>query len=140
MSLADAQNRVGYTIRLPSDLGEPDEVYLRRVAAGKWLPCSISRARGYQKRGNRRGSVLMQFPADAPVGDISKRISQGMASMLDVAINGNPGFWISGETELVNDQKFVCWLAGSGSAFGQRVDLGSRRDDLSPGNCIDHVR
>jgi hypothetical protein len=50
------------------------------------------------------GAVLMQFPADAPVGDISKRISQGMASMLDVAINGNPGFWISGETELVIDQ------------------------------------
>jgi hypothetical protein len=104
MTLAEAQARVGYTIKLPATLGEPDEVYLRQVAAGQMVTL-LYQARASLPEASETGvgALLMQFPADSPVGDLAKRISQGMGSMLDVSINGNPGLWITGQTELVID-------------------------------------
>jgi hypothetical protein len=104
MTLAEAQARVGYAIKLPATLGEPDEVYLRQVAAGQMVTL-LYQARADLPEASETGvgALLMQFPADSKIGDIAKRVSRGMGSMLDVSVNGNPGLWITGETELVID-------------------------------------
>jgi hypothetical protein len=104
MTLAEAQAQVGYVIRVPATLGEPDEVYLRRVAAGQMVTLLYRPREGLpEARETGVGALLMQFPADSEIGDIGKWISRGAGSTMDVTVNGNPGLWITGETELVID-------------------------------------
>jgi hypothetical protein len=105
MALSEAQSRVDYVIQIPAELGPPDEVYLRQLASGPMVSL-LYRPRPDlpEARETGVGALLMQFPAESDTGDIAKRVSLGTGYVTQVDVGGNPGYWVSGQTELVIDQ------------------------------------
>ena len=105
MTLAEAQSRIDYVIQIPAELGPPDEVYLRQLASGPMVSL-LYRPRPDlpEARETGVGALLMQFPAESDTGDIAKWVSLGMGYVTEVDISGHPGYWVTGQTELVIDQ------------------------------------
>jgi hypothetical protein len=105
MTLTEAQSRIDYVIQIPTALGAPDEVYLRQLTSGPMVSL-LYRPRSDlpEARETGVGALLMQFPAESDTGDIAKRVSLGMGYVTEVDINGHPGYWVTGQTELVIDQ------------------------------------
>lgn len=105
MTLAEAQSRTDYVIQVPTELGPPDEVYVRQVSAGPMVTL-LYRAREGLPAATETGvgALLMQFPISSEAGDIAKRVSLGMGSVSEVRISDTFGYWITGASELVIDQ------------------------------------
>jgi hypothetical protein len=105
MTLAEAQSRVGYVIKVPAALGPPDEVYLRPLEAGPMVTL-LYRPRLDLPEAEETGvgALLMQFPATSDVDQIVKRVTMGTGSMLRVPVNGVTGYWVMGSSELIISQ------------------------------------
>lgn len=102
VSLADAQTQAPYAIQLPADLGLPDEIYLRQLSAGPMVSLLYRPRPGLPEAAETGvGAILMQFPADAHPADLSKRITMGMGSVVEVDVGGTDGYWITGFSEFV---------------------------------------
>ncbi len=105
MTLEEAQSRVGYVIQVPAELGPPDEVYLRRLAAGPMVTL-LYRPRPELPEAEETGvgALRMQFPATSDIDQIVKRVTMGTGSVIGVTIDGANGFWVMGSSELVISQ------------------------------------
>ena len=105
MTLEEAQSRVGYVIQVPAELGPPDEVYLRRLAAGPMVTLLYRPRPGLPEAEETGvGALLMQFPATSDIDQIVKRVTMGTGSVISVMIDGANGFWVMGSSELVISQ------------------------------------
>jgi hypothetical protein len=131
VTLAEAQARVGYVIHIPAELGPPDEVYLRQVSAGPMVTL-LYRARDGLPAASETGvgALLMQFPAVSETTDLVKMVTGGMGDIHGVQINGNAGFWVTGETTLVINQDPSATFTGSTRRPSADV-LIWEQDDLS---------
>ena len=89
MTLAEAQSRVSYVIQVPAELGPPDEVYLRQLAAGPMVTL-LYRPRPDLPEAEETGvgALLMQFPATSDIEQIVKRVTMGTGSVIGVTIDG----------------------------------------------------
>lgn len=105
MSLDTAQAQVDYPIQIPAELGAPDEVFVRQIDNGQMvtllyypredLPNTVE---------SGVGALLMQFPASDDPGSLAKRVFMGIGRVIDVDVNGETAFWVTGETQMVLDQ------------------------------------
>lgn len=109
VSLAHAQSEVPYTIRQPSLLGEPDEVYLGQpqeyveptdhpddvvhlvYSARPDLPATAETGVGL---------LLTQFQGTDAAPEFGKGIPDG-TDIVAVRVNGKPGYWIEGEPHVL---------------------------------------
>jgi hypothetical protein len=102
VTLAEAQARAGYPIRIPAVLGPPDEVYLRQLSAGPMVTLLYRSRPGLPEASETGvGALLMQFPATGEVEQIVKRVMMGSGSMIAARIDSVTGFWVTGSTELI---------------------------------------
>lgn len=97
LSLAEAQRQVDFPIGIPSDLGNPDEVYLRRLSDGTLMVSLL-----YQPRPDLpetaetgAGALIMQFETKQPVSLLGKQISEG-EQLSFVNVDGKDAVWING--------------------------------------------
>ncbi len=121
VTLAEAQAAVPYEIHVPtrSDLGEPDEVYLRTMPDGNQMVSFIYLpAPGLPETEETGvGALLMQFEARDNVEYLAKQVSEGNASF-GIRVNGHPGVWIGGSHNLtlLPDPSRGCCAEGTRSA------------------------
>jgi hypothetical protein len=114
VTLAEAQTRAGYPIRIPAELGPPDEVYLRQLAAGPMVTLLYRPRPGLPEASETGvGALLMQFPATTGTDQIAKRVTMGSGSMIGARVNGVTGYWVTGSSELVIAQDPTAGFAES---------------------------
>jgi hypothetical protein len=98
VTLATAQSRVGYRIRIPGKSGfqVPDEVYLNPQVSGGQVTL-LYRARPGLPAASFTGAglLLTEFPGRTDRQSMEKAIGGG-TNLLRVEVHGQPGFWISG--------------------------------------------
>ena len=104
MSLPQARDAVAFDVKVPAALGRPDSVWLDTGVGGGQV------ALGYESStdlpaapGTDLGALVTQFP-DAEVSDIAlKKVtgSQPGTTFESVTVEGDQGFWVSGEPHLI---------------------------------------
>jgi len=104
MSLPQARDAVAFDVKVPAALGRPDSVWLDTGVSGGQV------ALGYESftdlpaaPGTDLGALVTQFP-DAEVSDIAlKKVtgSQPGTTFEPVTVEGDQGFWVSGEPHLI---------------------------------------
>lgn len=101
-TLAGAQASVPYVIQLPAALGAPDEVYLRQLSAGPMVSL-LYRPRPDLPEAAETGvgAILMQFPASSHPADLSKRITAGMGTVVEIEFSDGTGYWVTGKSEFM---------------------------------------
>lgn len=97
VSLDEAQQLVDVPIGIPADLGNPDEVYLRRLSDGTRMISLLYHPRpGLPETAETgAGALIMQFATRQPVTYLGKQIAEGnQLSFVDV--RGQDAIWIEG--------------------------------------------
>jgi hypothetical protein len=97
LSLDEAQRLVDFPIGIPMALGNPDEVYLRRLSGGKLMVSLLYRPRPdlTETAQTGAGALIMQFESAQPVTYLGKQIAEGnQLSFADV--DGRDAVWIDG--------------------------------------------
>jgi hypothetical protein len=96
-TLEDARHQVGWKVTVPSDLGRPDAVYVRRRPPTEGQVSLVySTAPGIPVSGLTGVSVLIS-EARGSVNEayFEKLVAQG-TTIEDVSVGGRQGYWISG--------------------------------------------
>jgi hypothetical protein len=103
-SLARAQDSIAFEVRIPAALGRPDSVWLdTRVAGGQVALAYDASPDLPAAPGTNLGALVTQFP-DAQVSDQAlKKVtgSQPGTTFEPVTVEGQQGFWISGEPHVI---------------------------------------
>ncbi|HEX9123573.1 MAG TPA: hypothetical protein VF984_09485 [Actinomycetota bacterium] len=101
VTVARAQGLAGFAIRIPGDLGPPDEIHVidtsfaRRVVVLAWRPGAGLPVIG----GTPWGSLLMELPSDR--GPLAYKDLAGQNRLDPVQVDGAHGSWIEGPHDLV---------------------------------------
>ncbi|HYM50556.1 MAG TPA: hypothetical protein VET65_08265 [Candidatus Limnocylindrales bacterium] len=100
VTLAQAQAAVDYHVLVPASLGAPDQLYLvdtaRRAVALVYLP----RPGLPQAAQTGVGALIIEFPGRTDSNFLFKMVGQD-ATIEEVPVNGQPGFWISGKPHAI---------------------------------------
>ena len=101
-SLVEAQAAIPYPIKVPTALGEPDEVYVRPVSEGLMVALLYRTRPGLPAAAETGvGALFMQFPAGPDSADIAKKVLLGQGALTEVTVDGELGYWVTGASELV---------------------------------------
>jgi hypothetical protein len=97
LSLVEAQRLVDFPIGVPAHLGDPDEVYLRRLSDGTLMVSLLYQPRpGLPETAETgAGALIMQFETKQPVMYLGKQISEG-EQLSFVEVHGRDAVWIDG--------------------------------------------
>jgi hypothetical protein len=143
-SLADASKQVGFTVRAPTALGEPDAIY---VESGAGRVTLVYRTPGAGQRAGIPESpvlpgvsaVVVELKGSFEPSLLGKVVGPG-TTMENVVVNGQPGVWLAGQPHLVfyretsgNIQQETLRLAGNTlvwneSGLAYRVEAPISRD------------
>lgn len=101
VSLARARDLSPYSIGVPSELGAPDEVYVRQLPDGNRMVSFLYRPRPTlpETAETGAGALLMQFDSSQPLNYLGKQISDGY-QMQPSMVHGSEAIWIDGAHEL----------------------------------------
>jgi hypothetical protein len=98
VTLAEARDRAEFDVRIPAELGPPDEVFFDdRLPGGRvtfgYTGEPVSEHTGYRL-------LLSQFRGSIDEPNIRKTIGEG-GTVQPVTIDGEPGFWLGGEDHVL---------------------------------------
>jgi hypothetical protein len=96
VSLDEAAGRVDFDLRVPSELGEPDEVYVKRDLVTVFVSMAW-RANDDLPRATSTGvgALLTEFRSDVEV-DFIKKLIGGGTELTRVTVDGTDAFWVKG--------------------------------------------
>jgi hypothetical protein len=101
VTFEEAQGHVGFDLKVPSRLGEPDDVYLNRYAPGGEVTFVYEPREGLPEAAESGvGALLTQFEGDNEVPAIKKKFADGDTGVIPVTVGDAPGFWIDGAHHL----------------------------------------
>ncbi|TMK87088.1 MAG: hypothetical protein E6G44_00970 [Actinobacteria bacterium] len=102
VTLAEAQMRVPFRILIPAELGSPDEVYVRTGFVADQVILLYRARPGLPKAYfTGAGLLLTEFQARIDRQFIEKKLIYEGSSLETVKVNGDPGYWISGNPHVV---------------------------------------
>jgi hypothetical protein len=97
VTLAEAKSRAGFPLRVPSDLGEPDDVYLESSASGAQVTLVYTSRSGIpQSPVAGVSAIVVEFAGALDQNVMGKAVGPG-TTLERVTVNGGPGFWLAGE-------------------------------------------
>ncbi len=99
VTLADARARVSFALKVPADLGEPDEVYVQRTGATDSVTLVYLAAPGRPDPSAAVpgvSAVVVELRAAFDDSIIGKGLGPG-TTVEHVTVNGAPGDWIQGQ-------------------------------------------
>ena len=143
-SLADASRQVGFTVRAPTALGQPDAIY---VESGPARVTLVYRTPGAGQRAGIPESpvvpgvsaVVVELNAMFDPNLLGKVVGPG-TTMENVVVNGRPGVWLAGQPHQVfyreangNIQQETLRLAGNtliwdDAGIAYRIEAALSRD------------
>ncbi|MGH2697709.1 MAG: hypothetical protein ACRDJL_00740 [Actinomycetota bacterium] len=104
LSLAEANESVEFEVRVPTALGEPDQVFLDTGVPGGQVALAYEATGELPAApGTNLGALLTQFP-DAEVAETALKKVTGSdpgTAFEPVIVDNRRGFWISGEPHLI---------------------------------------
>ena len=119
-SLARAQESVAFEVRLPAALGRPDSVWLDTGVAGGQVALAYEASPSLPAApGTNLGALVTQF-SDGQVSEVAlKKVigSQPGTIYEPVTVEGQQGFWISGEPHV------IAYLEADGDIRNETVRL-----------------
>jgi hypothetical protein len=103
-TLAAAQSKVSWHIRVPASLGQPDEVYLMLPADGGPAGGEVSlvyKARpGFKTSGQTGVAILItEVGGTVDANYFGKMLGPG-TTLEEVTVNGHKGYWIAGQPHI----------------------------------------
>jgi hypothetical protein len=102
VSLAEARESVDYEVRVPTALGEPDEVFLDTGVEGGQVALAYEATSELPASpGTDLGALLTQFPEAEVAETALKKLTSEGTTFEPVTVGGEPGFWISGEPHVI---------------------------------------
>jgi hypothetical protein len=119
-SLARAQESVAFEVRLPSALGQPDSVWLDAGVAGGQVALAYEASSNLPAAPGTNLGALVTLFSDAQVSEIAlKKVtgSQPGTTYEPVTVEGQQGFWISGEPHV------IAYLEADGDIRNETVRL-----------------
>jgi hypothetical protein len=118
-TMADAESALSFNIAVATALGAPDAVYVANGIPGGEVALAYTPRPGIPLvRQTGLGVLITEFRGDLIPGFITKGIGEGTTAE-EVSVNGDAGWWISGEPHLVivqvagNDQTEMLRLAAN---------------------------
>ncbi|HZP96076.1 MAG TPA: hypothetical protein VFC31_07065 [Candidatus Limnocylindria bacterium] len=99
VTLADARGRVSFPIRVPADLGEPDEVYVERVGTSDHVTLVYLAAPGRPAPSAAMpdvAAVVVELRGGFDEAFLGKGVGPG-TRVEPVTVNGAAGSWIEGQ-------------------------------------------
>jgi hypothetical protein len=100
-TMADAQSRVSFTIAVPVDLGTPDGVYVDTGVPGGAVALAYTpRPEIPAVKETGLGVLITEFRGDLIPGFLTKEVGPS-TKVEETSVNGDPGWWISGEPHYV---------------------------------------
>lgn len=100
-TLTDAQSKVGFTIEVPAELGEPDAVYVVSSIPGGEVALAYTPRPGIPLvKQTELGVLVTEFRGDLNPGFIMKGIGDGTTAE-EVSVHGDPGWWIAGQPHMI---------------------------------------
>jgi hypothetical protein len=100
-TLADAQSAASFTIAVPTELGTPDAVYVTSGIPGGEVALAYTPRPGIPLvKQTGLGVLVTEFRGDLIPGFITKGVGAGTTAA-EVSVNGDAGWWISGEPHMV---------------------------------------
>jgi hypothetical protein len=100
-TMADAQSKVSFTIAVPSQLGEPDAVYVvTGIPGGEVALAYAPRAGIPLVKQTGLGVLVTEFRGDLVPGYITKSLGEGTTAE-EVSVHGDPGWWIAGQPHMI---------------------------------------
>jgi hypothetical protein len=97
----EAEDYVGFDLKVPERLGDPDDIYLNRYAPGGEVTFVYEpRASLPEAAESGVGALFTQFEGDNEVPSIKKKFASGDASVIPVTVGNESGFWIDGAHHL----------------------------------------
>ena len=100
--MSEATEAIPFQITLPELLGDPGGLYVRELPAGN-LMLSASYAPGPdlpEAAETGVGLLLMQFTSSSGAPSLIKGVTEDYSTLAEVEINGQPGFWVEGASQL----------------------------------------
>jgi hypothetical protein len=94
VGLQDARNQAAFRVRIPAELGRPDQVFLEPTTAGRrvWL---VYRARPGLPAAEETGVGLLVTEFQGDVGEfLIKKVEAEGAAVMPVDVEGNQGFFV----------------------------------------------
>jgi hypothetical protein len=103
-SLIDAAANVDFEIGVPTELGDPDEVYVKQLGLGTSMVSLVYAPRpGIPEAAETHvGVLLSEFRARIDRAVLEKSLFEGATAVEEVDVNGHLGFWIEGRPHVVN--------------------------------------
>jgi hypothetical protein len=100
-TMADAQSAVTFTIGVPADLGAPDAVYVDGDVPGGEVALAYTPRPGIPLvKQTGLGALVTEFRGDLIPGFLTKEVGPS-TTLEETSVNGDPGWWIAGESHLV---------------------------------------
>jgi hypothetical protein len=100
-TMADAQSKVGFTIAVPAELGEPDAVYVVSAIPGGEISLAYTSRPGIPLvKQTGLGVLITEFRGDLVPGFIGKTLGEGTTAE-EVSVHGDPGWWIAGQPHMI---------------------------------------
>jgi hypothetical protein len=100
-TMADAQAKVNFPIKVPVALGEPDAVYVvSGIPGGEVSLAYTPRPSIPLVKQTGLGVLVSEFRGDLNPVFLMKGLGQGTTAE-EVSVNGDPGWWISGEPHMI---------------------------------------
>ena len=123
--LSEARAEVDFPIRLPSELGSPDRVFLEEAVPGGRVWLRIEPALGSPDRRDGVGVLITQFRAGIEEEFLKKVEAEG-GSFMPIQVDDNQGYWIRGAHALF-------FVDGSGDGDRGPHPRGRQRPDVERG-------
>jgi hypothetical protein len=100
-TMADAQSGVSFKIAVPSQLGDPDAVYVANDIPGGEVALAYTPRPGIPLvKQTGLGALVTEFRGDLNPGFIGKALGPG-TTLEETSVNGDPGWWIAGEPHMI---------------------------------------
>ena len=104
ISLSEASERVDFDVLIPSELGEPDAVYLDPAVSGGQVALAYEAGPDLPAApGTELGALVTQFAGARADEDALKKVTTNDpgSSVEAVIVDGTQGLWISGEPHTI---------------------------------------
>jgi len=99
-TLEGAQKLVKWRITVPSDLGQPDAIYVRPLPAGGEVTLVYAHAPGIPVAGETGVAVLVTEVQGTVRADYFEKMIGPDSTIEDVTVGGRPGYWVSGQPHI----------------------------------------
>jgi hypothetical protein len=101
VSFEEAQEHVGFALKVPERLGDPDDIYLNTSAPNGEATFVYEPRDGLPEAAESGvGALFTQFEGDSDFPSIKKKFATGDTSVIPVTVGDVPGFWIDGAHNL----------------------------------------